>query len=534
MPEKPNSSFVKTLAVTLPGGKPQTHELEPGEAQRPLSAILLERGVPISLGCGGNGICTNCRVTLTEGTVHEEGPRKTRDAGPGDTVRSCRSLGTSKSVAIEVPARSLIGTVESQDELPLGQVEAGAVPLAEGPVACFDIGTTTVALALVEAKSQEVLFRATCFNRQIGFGSDVMSRIDAARVDPANLTAMQHAVVAQSFAPLLHAAEKQGHRLPVAAVATGNPTMMHLLAAESTDGLATFPFETPFLAPRTLDIRGAGGEMPFNEVHLLPAAGPYFGSDLVAGAYALGLHRPGPLTLFLDLGTNGEMMLTDGERTLATSTAAGPAFEGRGLQFGMKAVPGAIRSVRAANGELEFESIGKMNPLGVCGTGYLDFIAAGRELGLLDEMGKFADHPNVRDDEYGRKYLFNPGAEEPVAITELDIAALLQAKAAVAAATRVLLDQSELDEADIERFIVAGGFGQSIKQETLRRVGLIPDLPNARFEAIGNSSLAGAVLAAYDTRAHGAMHAYAQGIQMIELNLVPEFEDEFIDGLSLP
>jgi uncharacterized 2Fe-2S/4Fe-4S cluster protein (DUF4445 family) len=412
-----------------------------------------------------------------------------------------------------------------------------------------DIGTTTVALLLSDLDTGKVLAKASAFNAQIRHGEDVLTRIQACHENEAALLDLQQAVVTETLQPLLETAcAEAGCTLLDVGIMTiaANTTMLHLLAGVDPSPLGVHPFTPAFLDHRTFPASELGlvlgdGSDP---VHLLPGLAAYVGADLTAGLIATGmLYHEGP-TLLVDVGTNGEIIAQVGDRLVGCATAAGPAFEGAGLSSGTRGVTGAIEriTIDAATRELELKVIGDVpQPLGICGSAYVDFLGEGRRAGLLESSGRFAADfvqaagKRVQVDEYGKKLRVHPrGASGPVWVSEVDIASLLQAKAAIGAGIEILLEQLGVAAAEVKTVFLAGGFGLHLSLDNAIGCGLLPGFRPEQIEIVGNTAMAGAYLALHDRSLLAEMETARQRMETIELNLQPGFEDTYIDHLMLP
>jgi uncharacterized 2Fe-2S/4Fe-4S cluster protein (DUF4445 family) len=417
--------------------------------------------------------------------------------------------------------------------------------------AAVDIGTTTVVLALVDLSTGRVVSRAAMFNQQMLHGDDVVTRIGLCTSDPSALPQLRSALTHGTLVPLLGDALAQAHALAVdvrCIVLAGNTTMLHLLAGVDPTPLGVAPFAPAFLDHRVIAGRDLfGGAAPYATCHLLPGAAAYVGADLTAGAVASGLlYDPGP-SLLVDVGTNGEIILKRGHRLVGCATAAGPAFEGAGLTAGMRAGDGAIAHVAidADPFDVRVETIGPpgARAVGVCGSGYVDFLAQARAAGLLTPAGRFdgdalpaAAHDRLADVDghgLGFRLAWGPG-RQPVAVTQADVAKLLQAKAAVAAGILTLLRREGLDPTHVRTVYLAGGFGTHLDRRHAIDCGLLPGFAPEQIQPVGNTSLAGALLALTDAGALTEIARVARLIDVIELNLDPEFESTYIDQLALP
>jgi uncharacterized 2Fe-2S/4Fe-4S cluster protein (DUF4445 family) len=287
--------------------------------------------------------------------------------------------------------------------------------------------------------------------------------------------------------------------------------------------MGVVPFTPAFLEHRVIRLPELGA----TDVHLLPGASAYVGADLCAGVFATGLvYEDGP-SLLVDAGTNGEIILKQGRRMYGCATAAGPAFEGAGLSHGVRAGDGAVERIHFTREPfgVEAEVIGGGKATGICGSAYVDFLAEGRRVGLLNERGRF-DRAFAGDDEL-RIAL-------DVTVSELDVSRLLQAKAAISAGILTLLHRIGLQPAQVNRLYLAGGFGMHLDVRNAIDCGLLPGFRPNQVEVVGNTSLAGAYLALLDAGVLEELRRIGRNIEIIELNLDSEFETHYIDQLSLP
>jgi uncharacterized 2Fe-2S/4Fe-4S cluster protein (DUF4445 family) len=471
-------------------------------------------------------------------------------ADPVAGVKACQVRLCGEDVELEVPAGSLLHhepAVVSQFRL---NIPWARDPLAPGARygAAVDVGTTTVALLLCDLADASVVGEASAFNAQIRFGEDVITRIQRCGAGGVALGEMQRAVSVETISPLLREACGQSGVSPkdvgVMAVA-GNTTMLHLLAGVDPTAMGVHPFRPTFLdhrVYRTGDLCLEFGDRA-SRVHLLPGAGAYVGADLAAGMVATGMvYDDGPV-LLVDAGTNGEIIAKAGNRLIGCATAAGPAFEGAGLTSGTRAVRGAIERIRlkADPFSAELGLIGPAErPLGICGSAYVDFLWEARRAGIIQANGRlegaFCSHADgaVEADAHGRKLrLHAAGASGPIWVSELDIARLLQAKAAIAAGTSTLLHLLGVAPRDVKRVYLAGGFGFHLSLEHAIGCGLLAGFEVGQIQVVGNTSLGGAFLALNDRALIGEMECACAAMGVVELNMQPGFEDAFIDQLSL-
>lgn len=537
-------------------------ELDSGERRamavagdgRSLADTLAAHGLPLNTRCGQRGLCRGCEVELREGLLLVDGGAIAAPA----TVKACRAR-VAGEAAIHLPSRSRI-----EHRPQVGETFEIAVPYAHQPLFDFipgqrdtgfavDIGTTTVVVLLVDLVTGEVLSRAGGFNEQIRFGDNVITRIEAGR-NAETLAALQRAIVRETIQPLLAKACDRAKRLPeriAGGTLAGNTTMLHLLVGADPTPLGIAPFTPRFIAGRRvragdigLEVPGLGAALP---LQLLPGIAAYIGADITAGVFASGMVFDPTPSLLVDIGTNGEIVLQSGGKLTACATAAGPAFEGCGLRCGTRAREGAVSDLNLKLNpfRLETEVIGSV-PLaratGICGSAYVDFLATARSSGLLGLTGRFeanawenipAQFRHVEDGERALRLADANGAGA-LRVSEVDVALLLQAKAAIGAGIEILLETAGIRAADIGKVYLAGGFGMHLNVAHAIAIGLLPGFREEQVRVVGNTSLAGAVLALVDRTTLVEMENLRTQVEVVELNLAPDFEDRYIEHLMLP
>ena len=426
----------------------------------------------------------------------------------------------------------------------------GSAPLRNVAVAA-DIGTTTVVGVLLDLDRGVELARASAYNAQIRRADDVNARISHAR-GAAERAELQRLVVEETLNPLIAQLARDEDIVPAAIpriAVSGNTVMMHLLLGLPPDGIGAIPFQPVMRRYPESRARDVGLRLhPRAVLDIVPGLSGHVGGDLTSDAHAAGLlDRPG-LTMLVDIGTNGEILLWNGERLLATATAAGPAFEGAGMECGCRAAEGAVDHVQWLDeGRFRFSVIGKAPATGFCGSAIIDFLAQAFRGGLLGPTGRF-DLDRLRragchteiDGRRGRSHacVVVPPAESatgaPLIVTERDVAEVLKAKAAIYTGMQTLLAVSGHAWSDLDRLLLAGGFARHIRLRHAAWMGLLPDLPPGRIEVIGNGSLAGACLALLDRGAIEGFERILRRAEAVELNLQPGFEGRYVDALLLP
>jgi uncharacterized 2Fe-2S/4Fe-4S cluster protein (DUF4445 family) len=376
------------------------------------------------------------------------------------------------------------------------------------------------------------------------FGDDVLTRIHLCLTDKSQVQRLSEAVIKETVAPLLAEVLTDSGRTigdVVCVTVAGNTTMTHLWAGVDPSPMGMAPFTPEFLEHRIEGVADLGLIADGATVHLLPGADAFLGSDVMAGVYASGMLYREDTSLLVDIGTNGEIILAHEGRLLGCSTAAGPAFEGARLECGVRAGRGAIAHISLEEGAAApiVEVIGGAKPIGLCGTAYIDFLAEARRVGLLNQRGRFvkgvADERLAKKEGHGLTYTVATGrGGEPMIVSEADIASLLQAKAAIAGGVLCLLERVGLKPCDVAKVFLAGGFGLHLNVTNTLGCGLLPGFDLDSVEAIGNSSLAGAYLALVDRGALREIGDAGAGVEVVELNTDPRFEECFIEQLSLP
>ena len=519
-----------------------------------LVAELAAHGLPLNTRCGGRGLCRGCEVGLLDGAVTVDRNAVTAPA----IVQACQ-LSLTGDVIVNLPARSRL-----EHRPQVGETFEITVPYAHlplfTPVAgkqdtafAVDVGTTTVVVLLVDLATGDVLSRAGAFNEQIRFGDNVVTRIDAAR-EPGNLAAMQRAVVMETIQPLLVlACERAGRSMARIAggVIAGNTTMLHLLCGVDPTPLGIAPFTPRFIEGRMVTagevMLAADGLAPETPLQLLPGIGAYIGADILAGIVASGMVFDSTPSLLVDIGTNGEIVLQQGGRLTACATAAGPAFEGCGLSCGTRARHGALSSLRFNSDPFDLitTTIGDL-PLaratGICGSAYVDFLASARRGGLLHENGRFVNSVwdslpaanRLADDGRRALRLADSNGSGALCVSEVDVALLLQAKAAIGAGIEILLDAAGIRAGDLGRIYLAGGFGMHLDVAHAIAIGLLPGCQAEQVRVVGNTALAGALLVLVDRTTLEEMERLRTQVAVVELNLVAGFEDHYTEHLLLP
>lgn len=413
--------------------------------------------------------------------------------------------------------------------------------------AAVDLGTTTVAAALIDLATGRTLAADTAYNAQTSRGLDVISRITwAARAAGLReLTKLGRGTVNRLLEGLARRAGLSRRDI-VAVSLSGNTTMTHLLLGLPPEHIRLAPYTPTVFAPEGLDCCAAGiFAHPAAPLFLAPAVGSYVGGDIASGLLASGVARAEGVSLFLDLGTNGEAVLGNRDFLLCCACSVGPAFEGGGLSHGMRAAAGAVEAVdMAPDGTAQVRTIGNGPALGLCGSGAISLMAGLFRSGWLDpaaRLDRTRKSPAIRPSQTGGRaaeYLLVPahasGTEHDITVSETDFDNLLRAKAAVYAGCDLLLAQAGLEFTDLESVVVAGGFGRFLDVAAAQAIGLLPELPKEKFRFAGNASLAGSARTLLSRAAQAERAAIASRMTYLDLSDEPAYMDRFTAALFLP
>jgi uncharacterized 2Fe-2S/4Fe-4S cluster protein (DUF4445 family) len=428
-----------------------------------------------------------------------------------------------------------------------------AMPQPQAAVAAFDVGTTTLVGTLHDAVTGAQLGRAGRMNPQTSFGDDVLARITRAGQDRAGLIQLHRAVTDAINEMLVEMALEAGIEPGQIYELTfsGNTTMQHLLLGLNPSALGQIPFVAAASQAMRVPARDLGLRVhPRARAYVFPVIGGFVGGDTVAGMVATELPKLPGSTLFVDIGTNGEIVARYNEHLLATSCAAGPAFEGARIQHGMRAAPGAIEEVQLA-GDVQCRVIGNVKPIGLCGSGLIDLIAELLRVGVLCPEGlllQAEDAPPelpvalrrrlIETDAGGAFVLAWEGETQTgrtIVLTQRDVRELQLGTGAVRAGIETILRRIGLPIEQFDRLLVAGAFGNYIRCENAQRMGLLPGgMPVDRIHFVGNTSLSGAQLAALsqDVRAEAAR--LARHAEHVDLSSDPQFYESFVEALIFP
>ncbi|TYP56659.1 corrinoid activation/regeneration protein AcsV [Thermosediminibacter litoriperuensis] len=413
---------------------------------------------------------------------------------------------------------------------------------------CVDVGTTTVAANLVELETGKIKESASAGNLQMQYGADVISRIIYSTGE-GGLAALKHAVVEGTINRLVEEMTARLNIYPediIFGVFAGNTTMAHLLLGVEAENIRLEPYIPAFRNHPPLKARDVGIRInPDAPVFIVPGVASYVGGDIVAGVLAAGIWDSDENVLFLDLGTNGELVCGNREVMVACACSAGPAFEGGEISCGMRAMRGAIDEVTIDGRTLEpcYSVVGGTKPRGICGSGLIDLVAAMFMTGIIDPKGKinaglkserirFDDNLGVHEYVIASQNETEDGRE--ITINEIDLDNFIRAKGAVYAGIRTLLKTLDMNVTDINKIIIAGGIGRDLNIKNSINIGLLPELEEEKFVYIGNSSLIGSYLCLISRGAREKAKHIAESMTYVELSAFPGYMEEFVGACFLP
>lgn len=518
-------------------------------------------GITMDAPCDGAGTCGKCRARIPAGAGFEEAPHgllrdSEREAG---WVLACQTTvhgdlrvetASTESDGLKILSEGQALAVEIDPWITKSfdsatTVHAGGVPIAiergdtTGQLfgAAIDIGTTTLVAALIDLRSGRELAVASSLNPQARQAQDVLSRIKLGST-PEGLASLHADVIGELNRLISQLTAETGIARGniYEAVFSGNTTMLHLAAGVNPASLGKYPYTLALEGGSHLRAGQLGLAIsPHGLVYLPPLMSAYVGADITAGILATRLAEQRGVALFVDIGTNGEMALAVDGRLTATSTAAGPAFEGMNIACGMRASRGAVERFSIENGEVRAGTIGDADPVGVCGSGLLDVVAELAAHGGVDKNGRFRSNGSAapwksRFDTLDGKPVFRVAG--PVYVSQKDIRQVQLAKAAVRAGIDLLLGANGLTPDSVDRVLIAGSFGFHLRTESLVRLGLLPREFSGRVEFSGNTSKSGAQAFLLNRGLRDRMRETVRQVQVLELANDPAFEKTFIQSIG--
>ena len=458
-----------------------------------LHATLREAGFPVDAPCGGNGKCGKCTVNIN-----------------GKSVCACQTY-VRKDMVVSLPQTETLQTVETDISL-----KAGNIGYALG----FDIGTTSVVGYLMDGRTGKTLAYDSLLNPQTAYGADVISRICAAL--GGQMDALQTATRNSMTGLAQRLCDQAGippEQIDVVSV-VGNCCMQQLFLGILPENLAQIPYAPVLTEAKVVPAQEYLPICPNAQLLIVPDIGGFVGADTVGCVLSTEMYKNEKMTLMVDIGTNGEMVLGNRDRMIACSTAAGPALEGANIHFGMRGTEGAIDHVWLENGELRYSVIGNTEAKGICGSGLIDAVATGLQMGLLNKRGRICneDHTfHITDSIY---------------LTQDDIRQVQLAKGAIHAGICLMAKQMGIRVKEIEQVLLAGAFGSYMDPVSACCIGLLPEECEGKITPVGNAAGNGAKILACDPELLQQTQTLTESIEFLELASLPEFPRTFAKSMN--
>ena len=473
-----------------------------------ISDAAIMAGVKLSLPCGGKGRCGRCMVIIGNKC--------------GERVLACQT-GIESDVNVIIPSEDQSKVIASTDHRKVKLDDI--TPLTSGYGLAIDIGTTTVAVDMIDLNKGIEVYNAANVNLQRSRGEDVLSRMQYAEEGG---TEELRSLVLSAINSLIDSYEGPNFSKDMisSAYIAGNTVMTHLFLGVDPSSIREAPYE-PIVKRATITGSESGLKIsPSAKVICMPCVSSYVGGDITSDIVYSGMDRSDELALLIDIGTNGEVALGNKEIMITCSSSAGPAFEGANMTSGMLARPGAIDSVWIIDGKINYTTIGDVDPRGICGSGIIDLLAQLFKNGFIDKRGNFTNKADVKNDVFE--------IAEGVVITQDEIKNIILTKAAIYSAVSSLVKNVGVDFSNIEKIHIAGGFGNFIDMESAITIGLFPDVNRNKYSYLGNASLAGAKHALLSQTFRERIDVVFERMTYLDLSSNHVFFDEYMSAQFLP
>lgn len=499
--------------------------------------FLREKNIHIDAACNGLGVCGKCKIKLESMDVSISERKLLGE----ENIKSGYRLACMHSID-EVDKEFILKSFESgkkPDSIVLTESFTPKIihtNIQEKYGIAIDIGTTTVAMELIDLRNAKIISKVADVNSQVKFGFDVMSRIAFTLENPEGLSILQKSIV-DTLNTLINKLldEIKIKREDIVELAvSANTTMCHILLGESVESLGKFPFLPEFTEAKRVCAKDIGIDLDATLI-TLPHISGFLGSDIVSGVYASGICDDKEKNiLFIDIGTNGEMLLKTDNNLLATSCAIGPALEGMNISCGIRAGIGTIDDFHIDEAGISYTTIGNTEPIGICGSGVLSMVRELLKAGFINKMGAIdkkcldSNHSFIKADDSGKPFI---KINDNLYFTAKDIRQVQLAKGAILSGIRALIKKAGIETCDITRVCIAGQFGKYISMDSFFGVGLLPKEFEGKVEYLGNTSLTGAYMALLDKNAIEYMTEISVETEYFELSKLEEYEKIFAKAL---
>jgi uncharacterized 2Fe-2S/4Fe-4S cluster protein (DUF4445 family) len=505
--------------------------------QESILEAMVREGIHYRNDCGGRGTCGKCRILLKEGklesTVQDQKVLSVKEIEQGYRL-SCKAYPSEDCTVLLVSEQETEFDIISENRM--DQITSKVTNLASSKeyLIGVDLGTTTLAFAMMDALSRKIISTHTVVNSQRRYGSDVVSRIKAS--NEGKREQLRDTIQKDLLMGIKEITKIKGidsHRI-THIVISGNTTMIHLLLGYPCETLGVYPFTPVNIMQQDMLLHQLISFVPscFENINvtIMPGISAFIGGDIVSGLLTCGFSNQKLPCLLIDLGTNGEIALGNKDRILVTSTAAGPAFEGGNISCGVGSVTGAISHIKIRDNRAEYETIGNKAPVGICGTGIIETVSELLKESIIDETGLLAS------DYFEEGFVLWDGAgedEKKLVISQKDIRELQMAKAAVRAGIETLVNCYGITYGQVDKVYLAGGFGYRMDIEKAIHIGLLPEEFRGKIEAVGNSSLAGALQFPSVKTAEDEIDHILSVVEEIHLANEEEFSDLYLKYMYL-
>ncbi len=515
------------------------------EESQTLLEILLQAGEFVDNPCNGMGTCGKCKVKILKGectplTREEKGRLKPEEIEDG--VRLSCMTNPKSDLSVQLLQKKLEHKVLTTGKMPEFERDENL----SGFGFAIDIGTTTVVASLVNLETGEELSNSSDINAQKHFGLDVLTRITYEFEHPdTGAKELQEAIVGSLNSMMIEACKqakvnvKHVQKINVAA----NCTMMHMLLGVDARSIGTAPYKPAFREAQTLKAKDIGLKGADDCVlYCLPHVSSYIGADIVAGAYVCEMQKSTDNELFIDIGTNGEIVLAKGGKLFSCSCAAGPALEGMNISCGMRAATGAIEELRIKRDKVEFDTIGDAAPEGICGSGILAVIRELIVTGIVGKRGVFVKLDDLEETDWRRNHIRLNGTkrelvicEDPeIIVTQSDVRQVQMAKGAILSGFMALLQEAEIEMEDLDKVFIAGQFGAHLSVDSLVGSGILPACVQDKLVYVGNSSKTGAYMTLLSEKVKKEIEELANEISYLELSNLENYDRLYSDCMMFP
>ena len=487
-------------------------------------------------------------IELVEPTLHDQRPDIQRVKDAIDDLEVIVEFGVLQKLPTVLRKNDFKVTAVVVDDV-LIDVEPGDTTEFRYAIA-YDLGTTTVVATLLDLNSGTPIGIKSMLNKQQPFGADVISRISATMLDENALSRLRNAAQStldELTQEVIKEAKVNKDNVYEVAIA-GNATMIQLILGVDPEPVGVAPFITASQYWPVLNAKEFGINIhPQARAYSFPSLGAYVGGDIVAGVLASGMDRDKRVRLFIDVGTNCEIVLSDGNKIITTAAPAGPAFEAASIKCGMRAADGAIEVVKITKDGVTLQVIGEVEPQGMCGSGLVDAVAELAKIGVLDQSGRFIskeelekNFPKLSDrlidlESTEKAFILHGDKNDPlVYLTQRDVRELQFAKASIATGWRLLMEQLELKDDDIQQVLLAGSFGSYLSPASAIQIGLVPKIPVMRIVSAGNVAGEGAKMVLLSQPERNGANALLNEVEYVELSDRADFNDKFVVQLGFP